>query len=280
MAERTLAAPAPTLDPDQLLAMFRQLGTVGTVELKMSVPSEQRMALRELGLDVLEGRIREVLYFDTADLRLFRNGVIVRARRTQGSDEDTAVKLRPALPAELPPAVRESPNLKIEMDITRDSYIVSASLRGKRRPGTLHEVTDGDRPVDRLLTKEQRPFLADHFPEGVGWKDLIPLGPIYVVVLKSRSSGFSQRLTIEQWHYPGQVPLVELSTKAAPLDTFRVLGEATEFLRGHGLRATGEQEPKTRRALEFFAPSAAADPPTDGAGSREPPSIEPGGADG
>ena len=253
MAKRTLAAPAPTLDRDELLATFRQLSAVGTVELKMNVPGEQRMALRELRLDPLQGRIREVLFFDSPNLSLFRSGVIVRARRTQGSDDDAVVKLRPALPTELPPAVRDSPNLKIEMDVTRDSYTVSASLKSKRRTGTVQEVTFGDRPIDRLLTKEQRTFLAEHFPKGVGWGNLVPLGPIFVVVLKFVPAGFSQKMTIEQWHYPGQVPLVELSTKAAPLDVLRVHGEATELLRRHGLKATGEQEPKTRKALQFFA---------------------------
>ena len=253
MVERTLAKPAPTLDRDELLAMFRQLSAVGTVELKMNVPGEQRMALRELRLDPLQGRIREVLFFDTPNLSLFRSGVIVRARRTQGSDDDAVVKLRPALPTELPPAVRESRNLKIEMDVTRDSYTVSASLKSKRRTGTVQEVTFGDRPIDRLLTKEQRTFLTEHLPKGVGWGDLVPLGPIFVVVLKFGPAGFSQKMTIEQWHYPGQVPLVELSTKAAPLDVLRVHGEATEFLGRHGLKATGEQEPKTRKALQFFA---------------------------
>lgn len=253
MADTAVAGREPVLDRDQLLAIFRQLSAVGSVELKMNVPGEQRMALRELRLDTLQGRIREVLFFDSPDLALFRTGVIVRARRTQGSDDDTVVKLRPALPGDLPPAVRDSSSLKIEMDVTRDSYTVSASLRGKRPTGTVREVTFGDRPIDRLMTKEQRAFLAERFPEGVGWGDLVPLGPIFVVVLKFVPDGFSQKMTIEQWHYPGQVPLVELSTKAAPLDVLRVHGEAIELLRRHGLRATGEQEPKTRKALEFFA---------------------------
>jgi hypothetical protein len=58
-------------------------------------------------------------------------------------------------------------------------------------------------------------------------------------------------MTIEQWHYPGEVLLVVLSTKAAPLDVVLVHGEAVELLGRSGLRATGEQEPKTRKALQF-----------------------------
>jgi hypothetical protein len=67
--------------------------------------------------------------------------------------------------------------------------------------------------------------------------------------------GFPNRSTIEQWHYPGQVPLVELSTKATPQNVLQVLSDGVRFVREHGLSATGAQEPKTRKALEFFARS-------------------------
>src|SRR5688500_12692642 len=138
--------------------MFRELGGVGTVELKMNVPGEQRMALRALDIDTLKGKIREVVFFDTPDLTLFQKGVVVRARRTQNDDEDTVVKLRPVVPAELPDSVRASPNLKVEMDVTRGAYVISASLKGTRRPGTVREALTGKRSLDRLFTKEQRAF--------------------------------------------------------------------------------------------------------------------------
>ena len=39
--------------------------------------------------------------FDTPDLRLNKQGVVVRARRVQGRGDDTVVKLRPIVPGEL-----------------------------------------------------------------------------------------------------------------------------------------------------------------------------------
>ena len=59
--------------------IFRQLVGVGSVELKMNVPSDQRKALGALRMDTLKGRIREVTFFDTKDLALYRSGVVVRA---------------------------------------------------------------------------------------------------------------------------------------------------------------------------------------------------------
>jgi len=241
------------MNREQRLEMLGRLAEVPSVELKMNVPADQRMALSGLDLDAMRGRLREVFFFDTPDLALYRNGLVTRARRTQGDDDDTVVKLRPAEPASLPRAVRDSPNLKVEMDVTRGAYVVSASLKGARKAGAVRKAVTGARPLERLFTKEQRAFFAGHAPPGVGWDDLVPLGPVLVVLLKWVPEGFPSKTTIEQWHYPGQVPLVELSTKATPGNVLEVYAGAVRFVQGHGLSATGAQEPKTRKALEFFA---------------------------
>jgi hypothetical protein len=242
-----------SLTRDQLIAMLTDLAEVRSVELKMNVPAEQRMAMSALDVDPLHGKLREVYFFDTPDLNLFESGIVLRARRTQGAEADTAVKIRPAVPDELPADVRSSKNLKIEMDVTRGSYVVSASLKGTRPTDAVRQMLHGERPLQRLFTKEQRSFFASLGPVGPSWDDLVPLGPILVVLLKFTPRGLRRRLTIEQWHYPGEVPLVEISTKATPHHAFEVLNESTAFLRIHGLSASGAQEPKTRRALEFYA---------------------------
>ena len=241
------------MNREELLEMLDRLVEVPSVELKMNVPADQRMALSGLHLDAMEGRLREVYFFDTPELALYRHGVVVRARRTQGADDDTVVKLRPAAPDALSPAVRASKNLKLEMDVTRGSYVVSASLKGSRRVGAVREAVSGGRPLERLFTKEQRSFFAQHAPAGVGWDELVPLGPVLVVLLKFVPPGLPRRSTIEQWHYPGEVPLVELSTKTTPQNVLQVFTEGARFVRDHGLSASGAQEPKTRKALEFFA---------------------------
>ena len=64
-----------------------------------------------LGLDPLEAQIRQVFFFDTPDLALDGQGVVVRARRIQGKGGDSIVKLRPVVPAELPEELRRSARL-------------------------------------------------------------------------------------------------------------------------------------------------------------------------
>jgi hypothetical protein len=241
------------MNREELQEMLERMAEVPSVELKMNVPADQRMALSGLHLDPMAARLREVVFFDTPELTLFHHGVVTRARRTQGADDDTVVKLRPVTPERLSPSVRASKNLKLEMDVTRGSYVVSASLKGRRRAGVVREALTGGRTLERLFTKEQRAFFAEHAPAGVGWEDLVPLGPVVVVLLKFVPEGFPNRTTIEQWHYPGQVPLVELSTKATPRSVLEVYANGVRLVRGLGLSAAGAQEPKTRKALEFFA---------------------------
>src|SRR5207302_4749724 len=234
------------LSRDELVAMLAGMGEVGSIELKMSVPGQQRSSMLTLNLDFIQARIREVYFFDTPDLQLFQAGVVPRARRNQGKPDDTVVKLRPCEPRDLPEDVRNSPNMKIEMDITRGAYVVSASLKGEREPGMVREAVDGKRPLNKLFTKEQRAFYEAHAPAGVSWGDLIALGPAYVVVLKATPPDLGRRLTIEQWHYPGEVPLVEVSTKATAQTLIEVLADSVAYLRSHGLSAQGQQDPKTR----------------------------------
>jgi inorganic triphosphatase YgiF len=78
-----------------------------SVELKLTVPElEQPSATTALEIDPLEAQIRQVFCFDTPELTLNRHGVVVRARRVQGRNDDSVVKLRPVVPDELPDHLR------------------------------------------------------------------------------------------------------------------------------------------------------------------------------
>jgi hypothetical protein len=138
------------------------------------------------------------------------------------------------------------------MDITRGGYVISGSMKGERPAGTVQEALSGERSLEKLFTKEQRAFFEEFATTRPGWMDLKALGPINVIKVKFAAPGVSEDITVEQWHYPGQVPSVELSTKSAPKDAVQLGIEARRFLREHGLSATGQQEPKTRKALEFL----------------------------
>ena len=56
--------------------------------------------------------------------------------------------------------------------------------------------------------------------------------------------------------------ILELSTKCAPSEAFQVAAETRAFLTQSGVDVTGEQETKTKKALEYFSNRLQAEPAT------------------
>jgi hypothetical protein len=204
-------------------------------------------------MDPLEAQIRQVFFFDTPELDLDRHGVVVRARRIQGKAHDSVVKLRPVVPDQLPPTLRESPSLVVEVDAMPDGYVCSATLKRKLGPTEVKKAVSGQGPLRKLFSKEQRSFFAAHAPEGVGLDDLSVLGPIFVLKLKFSPVGYERKLVAEMWLYPDGSRILELSTKCAPSQAFQVAAETRGYLAKEGLDLTGEQQTKTKAALQYFS---------------------------
>jgi hypothetical protein len=225
-----------------------------SVELKLTIPDlHQRSALRALGIDPLDAQIRQVFFFDTPDLALQSAGVVVRARRVQRKGEDSTVKLRPVVPADLPEDLRQSPAFNVEVDAMPGGYVCSGTLKGEVRPGGVLEAMHGTRPIRKLFTKEQRAFYAEHAPKGVGLDDLAILGPIFVLKIKWTPEGYDRRLVAEMWLYPDNTHILELSTRCATSEAFQAAAEGRAYLASRGVELAGEQQTKTKTALEFFS---------------------------
>jgi hypothetical protein len=239
---------------DELAELLVLLEGADTVELKLTVPDEgHRSAVVALEMDPLDANLRQVFFFDTKDLLLNRHGVIVRARRAQGGVEDSVVKLRPVVPNELPAKLRALPGFGVEVDAMPGGFVCSGRLKASLRPGKVREAIGGTRRVRSLFTKQQRTFLAQHAPEGVGIEDLAVLGPILVLKLKFAPRDYGRRLVTELWNYPDGSRILELSTKCAPAEAFDVAAKTRAFLGGRGIELAGEQQTKTKTALEFFS---------------------------
>jgi hypothetical protein len=225
-----------------------------SIELKLTVPdADQRSTVAALGMDPLDAQIRQVFFFDTPDLALNRNGVVARARRVQGRTHDSVVKLRPIVPDELPSDLRRSPSMVVEVDAMPGGYVCSASLKGKVGPEDVKAAVLGELPVRKLFSKEQRAFFSAHAPDGIELDDLSILGPIFVLKLKFTPEGAGRKLVAEMWLYPDGARILELSTKCAPSEMFQVAMESRAYLGKLGVNLSGEQQTKTKTALEFFA---------------------------
>ena len=157
----------------QLAELLALIKDSDSVELKLTVPEEtHRSTVASLGMDPLDAQIRQVFFFDTPDLALDQAGVVVRARRIQGKGEDSVVKLRPVVPAELPAELRLSGGFRVEVDALPGGFVCSGTMKGALRPGNVKSALAGERPFRKLFSKEQRAFYAEHAPEGMGLDDL------------------------------------------------------------------------------------------------------------
>ena len=111
--------------------VFKLIKGATSVELKLSVPPHrQRATVKSIGLDPVEAQPRQAFFFDTPDLALNKAGVVVRARRIQGGDGDTVIKLRPVDPSTIDPDLRRSAAFKIEVDAMPGGFVCSASFKG------------------------------------------------------------------------------------------------------------------------------------------------------
>jgi hypothetical protein len=253
-AEGMRMAGTTELSAEDLQTVLGLIKDADSVELKLTIHESARAdAARALGVDPLDSQIRQVFFFDTPELALNAAGVVVRARRRQNEEGDTVVKLRPVVPNELAEELRASKSFNVEVDAMPGGFVCSASFKGVADNRAIREAAAGDRPIRKLFSKEQREFYAAHAPDGVELDTLSVLGPIPIIKVKVEPEGFGRRLVGEMWMYPDGSQIVELSTKARPDEAFQVVAEAKAFLHARGIDLTGEQQTKTKTALEFFS---------------------------
>jgi hypothetical protein len=242
------------ISDEELAELLEVVKGADSVELKLTVPDADQSATgAALGVDPLDAEIRQIYFFDTPDLALNRAGLVVRARRKQGKQHDSVVKLRPVVPDELPAKLRESPDMKVEVDAMPGGWVCSASLRGKLGSVDVRDALSKDGSPHALFSKRQRAFLAEHAPEGIELGELAVLGPVFILKLSFSPHEYDRPLVAEMWLYPDGSRILELSTKCPPSEMFQVAAETRAYLAQRGVNLSGEQQTKTRTTLEFFS---------------------------
>ena len=250
-AQPALAKP---LSGDQMVAMFKLIKGATSVELKLSVPlTSHRATIKSIGLDPVEAQPRQAFFFDTPDLALNKAGVVVRARRIQGGDADTVIKLRPVDPSTIDPDLRRSAAFKVEVDVMPGGFVCSASFKGVCTGQEVLDVTAGAMPLRKLFSKEQRAFYDTHAPAGITMDKLVILGPTFLLKAKHQPKDFDRPIVVEMWLYPDGSRILEVSTKCLPKEAF-LFGDAFKaYLAAHGIVLGADQSAKTKSSLEFFS---------------------------
>jgi hypothetical protein len=257
-AKSARPALAKPFTSEQIIELFKLVKGATSVELKLSVPlASVRATVKSIGLDPVEAEPRQAFFFDTPDLALNKAGVVVRARRIQGGDADTVIKLRPVDPSTIDPDLRRSGAFKIEVDAMPGGFVCSASFKGACTGQEVLDVASGEMPLRKLFSKEQRAFYDAHAPAGLTMDQLVLLGPTFLLKAKHqpKAKDFDRSIVVEMWLYPDGSQVMEVSTKCLPKEAFQVASAFKAYLADHGIVLGADQSAKTKAALEFFSAS-------------------------
>jgi hypothetical protein len=238
----------------QIAEVLNLIKDADSIELKMIVPDTDRAsAITALDMDVLQAELRQVVFFDTPDLKLNRSGLVLRARRMRKGG-DSVVKLRPIIPAEIPSKLRRSSSFIVEVDALPGKFVCSGSLKGRADNNEVLQVMLGHRSIRKLFLPEQRALYKQHAPKGVDMDSLISFGPINIAKLKLSPAALKGLpLVSELWFYPDGSRILELSTKCSREAVFQVVAEVRAFLVRRGITITGNQQTKTQKAMDYFS---------------------------
>jgi hypothetical protein len=142
--------------------------------------------------------------------------------------------------------------VKVELDAMPGGFVVSATIKGRADNDVVRQTVLGNLPIRKLFSKEQRSYYKAHAPDAPDLDQLTILGPINVFKLAFLPEDFDREMVAELWMYPDNTRILELSTKCDPKETFQVATEARLFLSKKGIDLSGEQQTKTKTALEYF----------------------------
>ena len=227
---------------------------IENVEFKITVRAHQEDLVRaELRKAEAAPQRRRVYFFDTRELALFDDGVILRARVTRDAADDSTVKLRPVVPADIDRRWRRTDGFEIELDMVGDTPVCSAKLEAEQNRDEIDEVAVGQRPLRALFSEDQERLIGDFAPIAISWHELSVLGPVDVRKWELEPARFPHEVTVEEWVLPDESDLIELSIKVPP-DQAMDAGKAFRgLLASRGLDPYGDQRAKARTVLEFFA---------------------------
>jgi hypothetical protein len=247
-------AVAKPLSGEDIMKIVQLGKGSNSIELKLSVPFTGHQAtIKSIGLDPVEAQPRQAYFFDTPDLALNRAGLVVRARRIQGGEADTVIKLRPVDPSTIDPEIRRSAAFKVEVDVMPGGFVCSASFKGLCGGQEVLDVSAGTLALRKIFSKEQRAFYDAHAPAGITMDKLAILGPTFLLKSRHQPKDFDRRITVELWLYPDGARILEVSTKCLPDEAFKVGAEFKDYLAARGIVLGSEQAPKTRTSLEFYS---------------------------
>jgi hypothetical protein len=194
---------------------------------------------------------RKVYFYDTPELALFKRDLVLRARVTDGDEDDSTVKLRP-LPQGKISRWKKQDGVKIELDVVGKKQVPSAKLEGKPERGRIEDVEEGAIALSKLFSEAQEAVIKRK-ANGAKLNHLAVLGPVNARKWDLPAIYFPHKLAVEEWSLPDGSRFFELSFKVDPGEAASAKREFDELLDYLKIGRKGDPDPKTPKVLEFFA---------------------------
>lgn len=224
------------------------------IEIKVTIPDAQiEKALARFDLTMNNDEERYIYFFDTPKLGLLKAGIIARARRTVGEEHDSTIKFRPVAPEQIASKWREYSGFKIEADASEKGIVKSASFTMPVKKGLIKAVVQGEKPIEKLFTKDQEAFLLEMDQSAVDYASVVILGPLRAHRWKFEDPACPWRITAELWIREDGARLMEASIKAPIAQAAAAIGGFTAYLSEVGAERNVKQQTKTRWALDYYA---------------------------
>jgi hypothetical protein len=222
------------------------------VELKVTLREDEiERALEDLELYDEDAEGRAVFFYDTMDLDLYGAGVVLRARDSDGGDDEATAKIRPMKATSVDLKWFAISGFKCEIDRVGTKDVESCSLTRPEKGKNIDDVFDGDDSVKSLFSKDQEKFLST-YASSFDWDDLEVLGPVDVAVWKLDDASLPEELTVERWTLPDDTAILEVSMRVSASKAKDGAKKLAAFLDDYDLDASDTQETKTQAALDYF----------------------------
>jgi hypothetical protein len=177
---------------------------------------------------------------------------MVRARRGPGGRGDTTFKLRAVDPAMIDRRFIHDADFKIEIDVMHGEYVCSASVRGRCTSADVYHASQRNIPLEAIVSPSQKEFYKTYAPLGTVIDELVPLGPAFLLSLRSQPMDFDRKMTVELSLYPDGSRILELSTKGFPDEAFQLGAKFRAFLSQFHLMREAEAKTRTSETLRAF----------------------------
>lgn len=212
-------------------------------EVKVLIPDEHWTKIKGRIPSNVEGKKREVWFFETPTLSLKKQEIVLRVRVDRKKKAESTAKWRRWVSpfVTVRNAWEQLPGFKAEIDASLTESVPAWSVTEKDLKEKIFQaVVAKDQPVQKIFNKHQQLLVESAWPL-LPWDTLSVWGPIASIKWE-----IPEGVVIEHWTV-GEESIIEVSMRGEYQDV--VLGKIREWLNVDGMEAEALEGGKTVWAL-------------------------------